>query len=115
MTDKLSKADVEKLLQDPSANVWADAAAKIATHYGGSADFGESEKKLAEEMFSIMCRDAEERVRAALSDNLKDCEFLPHDLALTLAEDVALVSKPILTYSSVLTDDDLMSIVESAG
>lgn len=54
MTDKLSKAAVEKLLQDPSANVRADAAAKIATHYGSSADFGESEKKLAEEIFSIM-------------------------------------------------------------
>ena len=115
MTDKLSKADVEKLLQDPSGDVRADAAAKIATHYGGSADFGESEKKLAEEIFSIMCRDAEERVRAALSDNLKDCGFLPHDIALTLAEDVASVSKPILTYSSVLTDDDLINIVQSAG
>ena len=115
MTDKLSKADVERLLQDPSGEVRADAAAKIATHYGGSADFGEQEKKLAEEIFSIMCRDAEERVRAALSDNLKDCEFLPHDIAIKLAEDVASVSKPILTYSSVLTDDDLINIVRSAG
>jgi len=115
MTDKVSRADVERLLQDPSGEVRADAAAKIATHYGGSADFGEQEKKLAEEIFSLMCRDAEERVRAALSANLKDCEFLPHDIAVTLADDVAAVSKPILQYSSVLTDEDLINIVESTG
>jgi uncharacterized protein (DUF2336 family) len=112
MTTKLSKSDVESLLKDPSADVRAEAAAKIATHYGASAEFGEQEKVLAEEIFSIMCRDAEERVRAALSSNLKDCGFLPHDIAVTLAEDVATVSNPILTYSSVLTDEDLIGIVK---
>ena len=115
MTEKLSHSDVQRLLQDPSAEVRADAAAKIATHYGGSADFGAQEKKLAEEIFVLMCRDAEERVRQALSSNLKDCEFLPRDIAVTLAEDVISVSKPLLTYSSVLTDDDLIKIVGSAG
>jgi uncharacterized protein (DUF2336 family) len=115
MTSKLSKSDVERLLTDPSVDARADAAAKIATHYDAAADFGEQEKKLAEEIFSLMCKDAEERVRGALSANLKECPFLPHDIARTLADDVASVSDPILKFSTVLTDTDLIEIVTSQG
>ncbi|MDA0681713.1 MAG: DUF2336 domain-containing protein [Proteobacteria bacterium] len=115
MIAKLSKEDVTQLLQDPSAEARADAAAKIATHYDASADFGEEERKLAEEIFSIMCKDAEQRVREALAANLKDCPYLPHDIAVTLARDVEAVSIPMLKFSSVLTDDDLIEIVRSQG
>ena len=51
----------------------------------------------------------------ALSANLKDCAFLPHDIARTLADDVDSVSNPILAYSSVLDDDDLIEIIQSNG
>lgn len=115
MTERLSNADVARLLQDPSPDVRADAAAKIATHYEKDSHFGEHERKLAEEIFTIMCRDAEQRVREALATNLKDCPYLPHDLAVTLANDVEAVSVPMLQFSSVLTDDDLIAIIRSQG
>tara|TARA_R110002072_G_scaffold118593_19_gene250557 strand:- start:3236 stop:4372 length:1137 start_codon:yes stop_codon:yes gene_type:complete len=115
MTTRLSKSDVERLLSDPSVDARADAAAKIATHYDAAADFGEQEKKLAEEIFSLMCKDAEERVRVALAANLKECPFLPHEIARSLADDVVSVSTPILRFSTVLTDKDLIEIVSSQG
>jgi len=115
MMAKLSEADVKRLLNDPSPDARADAAAKIATHYDAAADFADSERKLAEEIFSIMCKDAEVRVREALSSNLKDCPYLPREIASSLANDVDSVSVPILTYSSVLTDEDLIEIVRSQG
>ena len=115
MTSKLSKSDVERLLTDPSVDALADAATKIATHYDAAADFGEQDKKLAEEIFSLMCKDVEERVRGALAANLKECPFLPHDIARTLAVDVASVSDPILKFSTVLTDTYLIEIVTSQG
>ena len=115
MTSKLSKSDVERLLTDPSVDALADAATKIATHYDAAADFGEQDKKLAEEIFSLMCKDVEERVRGALAANLKECPFLPHDIARTLAVDVASVSDPILKFSTALTDTDLIEIVKSHG
>lgn len=87
MNAKLSKEDVARLLQDPSVEARADAAAKIATHYDAAENFGAEEKKLAEEIFSIMCKDAEERVRYTLASNLKECPYLPHDIAVTLAHD----------------------------
>ena len=115
MATRLSKSDVERLLSDPSVDARVDAAAKIARHYDAAADFGVQEKKLAEEILSMMCKDAEERVRAALAANLKECPFLPHEIARTLADDVATVSTPILRFSSVLTDADLIEIVQSQG
>ena len=72
MTSKLSKSDVERLLTDPSVDARADAPPKIATDYDAAADFGEQEKKLAAEIFSLMCKDVEERVRGALAANLKE-------------------------------------------
>ena len=72
MTSKLSKSDVDRLLADPFVDAQADAVAKIATRYDATADFGEQEKKLAAEIFSLMCKDVEERVRGALAANLKE-------------------------------------------
>jgi uncharacterized protein (DUF2336 family) len=62
-----------------------------------------------------MCKDVEERVRGALAANLKECPFLPHDIARTLAVDVASVFDPILKFSTVLTDTDLIEIAKSYG
>ena len=62
-----------------------------------------------------MCKDADERVRMALSANLKECPFLPHEIALTLANDVETFSKPILAFSPILTDGDLIEIISSQG
>ncbi|MEX2453906.1 MAG: DUF2336 domain-containing protein [Rhodospirillaceae bacterium] len=115
MTAKLTEADVLRLLKDPSPVSRAEAAAKIATYYDTSGNFGVQERKLAEEIFSIMCRDAETRVRAALAANLKECPHLPHAIAQKLASDVESVSLPLLKHSSVLTDDDLIEIIRSQG
>ena len=54
MASKLTKSDVERLLSDLSVESRVDAAAQIATHYDAAAGFGEQEKKLAEEIFSLM-------------------------------------------------------------
>ena len=114
MADKLSKADVARLLDDPSAGNRESTARKVASEFGGGKLSG-SERKIAEEIFALMVRDAEVRVRAALSTNLKDCEFLSHDIAKSLAADVDEVSLPMLQFSSVLTDDDLIEIVRNHG
>lgn len=62
-----------------------------------------------------MVHDAEVRVREALSANLKSCPFLSHDIAKTLAADVEAVSLPVLQFSEVLTDEDLIEIVRTHG
>ncbi|MBF0305052.1 MAG: DUF2336 domain-containing protein [Alphaproteobacteria bacterium] len=110
--NKLTKADVQRLLDEPSPEGRAEAAAKVA----GQFERGEltpSERKLAEDIFRLMLRDAEVRVREALASHLKESPDVPHDVALALARDVDTVAVPMLSSSVVLTDDDLIAIVRS--
>jgi len=114
MNKKLSKEDVEKLLADPSVDTRAETAAKIASDFGAGA-LNDTEVEVAQEIFRIMVKDAEVRVREALSQNLKENPLLPHDVAVNLANDVDTVALPVLRFSDVLTDADLVEIVRSQG
>jgi uncharacterized protein (DUF2336 family) len=66
---------------------------------------------LAEEIFRLMMKDAEVRVRQSLAIHLKESAAVPHDVAVVLAQDVDSVALPILQFSEVLTDEDLVAIV----
>ncbi|MCK5424270.1 MAG: DUF2336 domain-containing protein [Emcibacter sp.] len=114
MTDNLTSSDIQSLLSDPTAENRAEAAIKVSKKFN-TGKLSESERKIAEDIFKIMVRDAEERVRSALSDSLKDNPDVPHDVAVSLANDVVGVAGPMLEFSEVLTDDDLVEIVKSKG
>ncbi|MEQ9200873.1 MAG: DUF2336 domain-containing protein, partial [Rhodospirillales bacterium] len=108
----LSDKDVRQLLEDGSADSRVQTAAKVAGAFA-SDQLGSDERRLAEDIFRIMLKDAESRVREALSENLKTSPDIPHEVALSLAADVASVALPVLEFSVVLTDDELMSIVRA--
>jgi len=112
-TMQLSKADVERLMRDPSPDSRADAATKVA-HAFSDAHLTDAERQLARDIIAAFAHDAVVRVRQALSENLKDSPDIPHDLALKLAKDVAEVAAPMLASSTVLSEADLIEIV-SAG
>ena len=114
MTSSLTKADVDRLLTDPSAETRANVAAKVAQQVGGKALSAE-ERSIAEDIVRVLTRDAAIRVRQALAEQLKESPTVPHDVAVALAHDVDTVSLPILTHSLVLSDDDLVGIVHSSG
>ena len=110
MTFRLNKDDVVRLTTDPSAQVRAEMAAKVAARFD-QGTFGEVERRIAEDIFRTLVKDAEVRVREALSLQLKSSPDLPHDVALALANDVESVALPILEFCEVLNDDDLIAIV----
>ena len=110
--DGLSKADVERLLNDPSADTRADMADKVAALFSAGS-LSDSEREIGEQIFRLMLRDAEVKVRAALAHQLKTSDELPHDIALALAQDVEAVAIPMLEFSHVLSDADLIEIVRS--
>jgi uncharacterized protein (DUF2336 family) len=110
MAGFLAKSDVERLLADPSAQSRADLATTLAMEFeaGGLTP---AERLLAEEIFRALTRDAAERVRRALAEQLKESRDLPHDVALALAQDIDAVALPMLQHSVVLTDADLIEII----
>ena len=111
---KLSEDDVRRLLADPSPEARVETAVKITSNFG-EGGLTESERRMAEEIFRIMVKDAEVRVREALAQNLKENPRVPHDVAKSLASDVDTVALPVLLYSEVLTDRDLVEIVQTQG
>ena len=107
---KLSRIDVTRLIEDPSGVTRAEAVTRIARDFARGV-LGDSERQVAEEIFRVMAKDAEVRVRIALSRNLKDNPMVPRDVARTLAEDIDDVSLPMLQFSKALTDEDLVEIM----
>lgn len=110
MDEKLQEEDVARLLANPSADTRAELAVKIA---GQHPKLSSHQRKLAEDIFRLMVKDAEVRVREALARQLKENPLVPHDVALTLARDVNAVALPMLQFSEVLTDEDLIEIVKA--
>jgi uncharacterized protein (DUF2336 family) len=108
----LSQTDVRRLLDEPSAANRQDAALKVASAYSAE-ELSDDERNIAEDIIRFMTQDAEVRVRAALAENLKEYSALSHDIAKKLASDVDTVALPIIQFSDVLTDDDLLEIVRN--
>jgi uncharacterized protein (DUF2336 family) len=86
-------------------------AAELVGQKFSRAEISDADREVAGEIFKIMVADAEISVREALSASIKDNPNVPHDIAKTLANDVAEVSLPILEFSEVLTDEDLIEII----
>jgi uncharacterized protein (DUF2336 family) len=114
MVSSLSHADVTRLLAEPSPLVRAEVASKLAAEID-SPRLTEAEHSLAQDIVRVMAKDVEATVRAALSQSLRGAVRLPHDVALRLANDIEIVAMPILSFSPVLTDQDLMKLVRQGS
>jgi uncharacterized protein (DUF2336 family) len=109
-SERLSQADVARLLSDPSPRTRAETTARIAAQFDAQA-LSPGERRIAEDIFRALVRDTEVLVREALAAHLKSTPDLPHDVALALARDVDTVALPVLKFSEVLTDEDLIEIL----
>jgi uncharacterized protein (DUF2336 family) len=109
LTDRL-------LADDGDAEVRAELAAKIGRLLPGLSE-AENEQVFALTVETLEClaRDAAVRVRVVLAEAIKHLTCVPHDVVRRLAEDAeALVAVPILEYSPLLSDADLMEIIACA-
>ncbi len=107
---RLTQKDVDWLISDRSPQVRAQTSAKIAAQFDAH-ELSAAEREIAADIFRMVVKDTEILVREALSVHLKSTPDLPHDVALTLAKDVDSVALPMLKFSEVLTDEDLIEIV----
>src|SRR5215813_3480844 len=114
MAKMLTEADVKRLVANPSGDLRAETAAKVADAFE-TGELSSAERALADQIFRVMVQDAEVKVRESLATHLKSSANLPHDVALQMAKDVEQVSLPILEFSKVLNDKDLIDIVRSSS
>jgi len=104
------------LAGDSSEQVRGDLAGKIARLAPGlTAGEQDRLRRLTYEAVETLARDQITRVREILADALKDVADAPAEVIGHLARDSALsVAGPVLRYSPVLTDDDLLDIIAAA-
>jgi uncharacterized protein (DUF2336 family) len=114
MAFTLTESDVLRLMKDSSGTSRAETAAKVAQQFS-QTELTDKERELAHDILKLMVKDAEVRVREALSQNLADSSSMPRDIAVALAKDVDSVAMPVLELSQILTDQDLIEIVQSQG
>lgn len=104
------------LCEDEEAEV-RKALAKKAAHI--CAPENPNSKKINREDATVLLRkiaaDTEESVRQTLAEAIKDSDHIPPEIAQTLARDVAeSVAMPVLEYSPLLGDEDLLDIIASS-
>lgn len=110
----MTKDRVERLLADLSARSRTETASIVAAELA-SGNLTDAERRIALDIVAVLAQDAMETVREALAEHLKSCPFLPRDLALTMAHDVANVAVPLLRCTEVLQDDDLVAIIHGGN
>jgi uncharacterized protein (DUF2336 family) len=101
------------LADDECEDVRAELAAKIARLMPGLSERESSHVvALTIETLECLARDATVRVRTILAEEIKYLDCVPKEIALRLAQDVeTAVAAPILEYSPLLSDADLMEII----
>ncbi len=101
------------LARDSDETVRGDLAAKITRVAPGlTPEEQDRIRKMAYEALEILARDQATRVRRILAEALKDIADAPASIIRRLAEDAELiVCEPILSFSPVLTDEDLIEII----
>ena len=109
----IDREDIAQLVREPSAAQRSRIAEKICLGFN-SGQFSDSEIRLATDIFRLLLKDTEMKVRRVLADQLKENMRVPHDIIWTLANDKPEVAIPVLQYSFVLSEDDLIAIVKAS-
>lgn len=104
------------LTSDGDEEVRCELARKVARLLPGLAEEETARlRDLAIEVIERLAQDSLPRVRAIVAEEIKSSTLVPHHLVKQLAQDVELiVSAPVIEYSPLLSDEDLIEIIASA-
>lgn len=111
MATALSRQDIDRLLSEPSLELRAELAEKVAGSLTGPG-LRREEVALTQDIVRILARDVAAKVRAAVANGLRNSPHLPRDVAQRLGNDIDIVSLPLIAESLVLTEEDLVDLVD---
>jgi uncharacterized protein (DUF2336 family) len=108
---------LQRIESAPSAqNRFEEIYLAVSTLFQHQKDaFADSERDLAADILRRVSKDVEMSIRIALAERLADDAGAPHGLINVLCDDRIEVAGPILARSQVLTDIDLVRIIESGS
>lgn len=111
---RLTEIDIRRLIKAADDDERAAAAHKLCRSID-RAELDEAGRAAAHKILRMLAEDAAELVRRAMAVTLKASDLIPRDVARRLAADVDSVSLPIITFSPVFTDEDLIEIVRAGS
>lgn len=109
----LSSYDVDRLMSDNSSSARVDVMHKVTSRYK-AGEFNDYELAIAEQIFRLMMKDVEIEVRKAFAEQITNMDNAPRDVVMHLAQDVEEVALPVIEMSQVLSDADLVYLVNSS-
>jgi uncharacterized protein (DUF2336 family) len=112
MRSHLTEGDIRTLIKGVTDEDRAQAAHKICRCIE-DAELSPEERAHAEGVINIMAQDAAVLVRRALAVALKNSPKLPREIANKLARDIETIALPVILNSPMLSDADLVEIVQS--
>jgi uncharacterized protein (DUF2336 family) len=110
----LTEFDIRRLIKATDADDRASAAHKLCRSMD-RATLTDEDREAAQKILRVMANDAAEMVRRAMAVTLKASDLIPHDVARRLAADVDSVALPMIGFSPVFNDDDLIEIVRAGS
>lgn len=78
-------------------------------------DISDVERDQIADIILSLLRQAERDLRESLSERICVMDGVPEDVVLYLAHDIITVAKPVLKHSPILTQQDLLYIIQSKG
>ena len=112
--NSINRQDVEILQKSRDIASKSNIAQKVGKYYS-SDNISPGNRLLAENIFRLLVKDTEIKVREVLADTLKYSNDLPHDIIDSIIKDKDSVALPFIQYYSSLTDDDLISILKASN
>lgn len=111
---RLTEFDIRRLIKATDEDERAAAAHKLCRSID-RAELDDLDREAAQKILRVLANDTAELVRRSMAVTLKSSDLLPHDVARRLAADVDSVALPIIAFSPVFTDDDLLEIVRAGS
>jgi uncharacterized protein (DUF2336 family) len=103
------------LVRDTDDEVRVELARKIGRLMPElSVEASEKLRNLTIETLECLAQDQLPRVRQMLAEEIKHLDCVPRNVIFMLARDVEIVAAPILEYSPLLSDSDLIDIITTA-
>ena len=112
-TSILTAADVDALLKDDSMDSRIEVLDKVSLNYN-LQKFSHREREVAEQIFRLVMKDTQMQVREMFAQRICSNPDIPRDIALHLALDHVRVAVPMIEISEVLSDADLVKIIDSS-
>ncbi len=110
----LSKSDIDQLVREPSVKMRGKIVTKVCNGFN-EGSFNTTERSLAIEIFRLLLRDTEKQIRKIMAEELKENMHVPHDVIWGLAHDEIEIASLILENSYVLTEEDLITIIQATN